>query len=82
MDHYNADKHRQIQKGLIKNTTKEGTPKYHMFFGKRSFNELIEMLVSTPQNAFHGCEVNMTDTAIFKDGKTSKFVKTNKEGFL
>jgi hypothetical protein len=40
------------------------------------------MLVSTPNNAYHGCEINMPDTAIFKDGKTTKFVKTNKEGFL
>ena len=53
-----------------------------MFFGKKTFNQLIEMLVSTPNNAYHGCEINMPDTAIFKDGKTTKFVKTNKEGFL
>ena len=82
MEHYNNDKIDKINSGEIKNMTKDGHPQYHMFFGKRSFNELLDMMVTSPGNQFHGCEINMPETAIFAGGKATRFVKTNKEGFL
>jgi hypothetical protein len=51
-------------------------------FRDHSFGWLIEMLASSPRSTFMGCELNMNETALMKDGRASLIVKTNKDGIL
>ena len=82
MAKYNRDKNENIKRGLLANETRDGKLVRHLYFRKKTFNWLVDKLVTSPDARFHGCEVNMTETAILDGGRTRKIVKTNKDGFL
>lgn len=57
------------------------TPKDDTVFVERSFNWLMEKLVS-PSEQIQGCEINIPDTVLFEQGKPKIFIKNEKEGFV
>ena len=54
----------------------------HFLFETKDFVWLLEKLTGQPDNKYFGCEVNITETAIFKDGKPNKIIKTELNGFV
>ena len=82
METFNREKNDNIKRGKVPNETRDGKLVRHLYFRKKTFNWLVDKLVTSPDNRFHGCEVNMTETAILEGGRTKKIVKTNKDGFL
>jgi hypothetical protein len=46
------------------------------------FNWLLEKLTGQIDNRYWGCEVNVPETVMFKDGRPSKVIRTESNGFV
>jgi hypothetical protein len=48
----------------------------------KDFSWLLEKLTGQMDNKFYGCELNVPETVLFRDGKPLKIIRTEPNGFV
>ena len=54
----------------------------HFTFETKDFSWLLEKLTGQSDNRYYGCELNIPETVLFKDGKPLKIIRTESNGFV
>lgn len=54
----------------------------HFKFETMDFNWLLERMTGQPDNKYYGCELNVTETVLFKDGRPNKIIRTESNRFV
>lgn len=51
-------------------------------FEIKDFSWLLKKLTGNQDSRFFGCELNVVETVLFKNGRASKLIKTEPDGFV